>query len=125
MENYEKKNRIAQALQIRGMKQVDLCNKTGLSDSAISSWSKQRWQPKQKALFAMARALDVSELWLAGYDVPMERAPEQKKMDELAALVHQLRKNEELKEVCLSISNLSESQFSIVRAMVHELIGNK
>lgn len=73
MSDYIRNNRIAEALSIRNMKQVDLCEHTGIKKASINGWIKQRYQPKQEALYKMARALDVSEMWLAGYDVPMER----------------------------------------------------
>ena len=79
MDNYEKKNRISEALSIRRMKQVELCEKANIKKSSLNNWIAQRWQPKQDAIYKMASALDVSEMWLAGYDTPMERAPEQKK----------------------------------------------
>lgn len=116
----ETKNRIAEALNKRGMKAVDLVEKSGVKKSSLSSYISQRWQPKQKALFAMAKALDVSELWLAGYDVPMERPVEQIKMDELASLIHLLRKNEDIKNLCLSISKLNDNQLLIIKNMVTE-----
>lgn len=121
MEDYTRKNRIGEALNIRGLKQVDLVEKTGLTKASINNWLKQRWQPKQKALMTMARALDVSEMWLAGYDVPMERPAAQKKNDELAQLIHKLRKDEKLKELCLSIAKLNSDQFYVISNMVNEL----
>lgn len=120
MENYERENRISEALKIRNLRQVDLVEKTGIKKSSINNWIAQRWQPKQDALFKMARALDVSEMWLAGYDVPMERAPEQKKADELVTITHLLRKNDDLRNLLLSICRLNPSQLSIVENMVNE-----
>lgn len=120
MDNYERENRIAEALEIRGIKQIELCEKAGVSRSALSHWIKQRWQPKQKPLMAMARALDVSELWLAGYDVDMKRPAEQVRADELALLVHRLRKDERLKKLFLSICTLNSDQLSIVENMAAE-----
>lgn len=73
MENYKRENRIEEALDLRNMKQVDLCEKTGIKKASINGWIKQRYQPKQEPLYKMAKALDVSEMWLAGYDVPMDR----------------------------------------------------
>lgn len=119
-DNYERKNRISEALSIRGMKQVELCEKSGVKKSSLNHWIKQRWQPKQKALFSMARALDVSEMWLAGYDCPMERAPEQKKADELVKITHLLRKDDNLRNLLVSICKLNPSQYSIVENMVNE-----
>ena len=65
--------RLAQALAIRGMKQTDLCNKTGIPKSAISQYISGAFEPKQDRLSLIAQALDVDPVWLMGYDVPMEK----------------------------------------------------
>lgn len=121
MEDYTRKNRIGEALSIRGLKQVELVEKTGLSKASINNWLKQRWQPKQKALMAMAKALDVSEMWLAGYDVPMERPAAQKKSDELTQLIIEIKEDEDLKDLFTSISHLSNDQRKTIESMVNEL----
>ena len=121
MEDYTRKNRIGEALSIRGLKQVELVEKTGLSKASINNWLKQRWQPKQKALMAMAKALDVSEMWLAGYDVPMDRPAAQKKSDELTQLIIEIKEDEDLKDLFTSISHLSNDQRKTIESMVNEL----
>ena len=65
--------RISKALSIRNMKQTDLCNITGIPKSAISQYISGAFEPKQDRIFLIANALDVSEAWLMGFDVPMER----------------------------------------------------
>lgn len=122
MENYTRKNRLREALKIRGMKQVELVEKTGLKKSSINNWLSQRWQPKQDAIFRMAKVLDVSEMWLAGYDVPMERPAEQKKMDDLAKLINVIRKDERLCKLVVNISKLNGDQLTTVEGMVNELV---
>lgn len=122
MDNEEKENRIAEALKIRNMKQVELCEKAQIKKSSLNHWIKQHWQPKQKSLMAMASALDVSELWLAGYDVPMERHVEQKKMDELARLIHVLRKDEEITKLCINIARLEKDKREIIINMTNALL---
>lgn len=121
MEDYTRKNRIGEALNIRGLKQVDLVEKTGLTKASINNWLKQRWQPKQKALMTMARALDVSEMWLAGYDVPMERPAAQKKSDELTQLIIEIKEDEDLKDLFVSICSLTADQRTTIKSMVNEL----
>lgn len=121
MTNYEKRNRIREALVIRNMKQVELCEKTGLKKSSINNWLAQRWQPKQDAIMKLAKVLDVSEMWLAGYDVPMERPVEQKKSDELAQLIHSIRKDDSLKNLFLSICSLNNDQRKSIENLVNEL----
>ena len=65
--------RISKALFLRGMKQADLCNVTGIPKSAMSQYIKGSFEPKQDRIYLMASALNVSEAWLMGYDVPMEK----------------------------------------------------
>lgn len=65
--------RISKALELRGMRQVDLVEKTGIPKSAISQYCSGSFKPKQKRLFLIAEALNVDEAWLMGLDVPMER----------------------------------------------------
>ena len=75
MSNIEKEKvsvRILKAMEYRGMKQVDLVEKTGLSKAAISQYISDRNLPKQKAIYLLSKALGVQEAWLMGYDVPME-----------------------------------------------------
>ena len=121
MINYERKNRIREALDIRNMKQVELAEKTGISKGTINNWLNNRYQPKQTPLMKMAKVLDVSEMWLAGYDVPMERPEGQIKNDELAKLIMEIQKNEDLRHLFLSICNLSVDQRKTIESMVNEL----
>ena len=65
--------RIIRALELRGMRQIDLVEKTGIPKSAISQYCAGSFKPKQKRLFLIAEALNVDEAWLMGLDVPMER----------------------------------------------------
>lgn len=55
------------------MKQVDLCNKTGIDKALISNYLSGKYKAKQDKLHKLAIALDVSEGWLMGYDVDMDR----------------------------------------------------
>ena len=68
----EFKYRLEKALSIRGMKAIDLVNKTGISESAISQYRKGLTKPKHDRLVKIADALSVNPSWLLGLDVPME-----------------------------------------------------
>lgn len=65
--------RLKQAMDLRKFKQVDLCNATGIPKSAISQYVHGKFEPKHGRLSKIAKALDVNEAWLLGYDVPIER----------------------------------------------------
>ena len=66
-------DRIKEALYIKGMKQSDLCKLTQIPKSAISQYISGAFEPKQDRVYLIAKALNVSEAWLMGLDVPMER----------------------------------------------------
>ena len=66
--------RLRQAMEQRGLKQVELCEKSGIPKSALRQYLRGAFEPKQDRLWALAKALGVSEAWLMGYDVPMEPA---------------------------------------------------
>ena len=67
-------DRLRTAMDARGMRAVELARITGLSKARISQYTNGVYVPKADAMHKLARALDVSDLWLEGYDVPMERA---------------------------------------------------
>lgn len=66
-------DRIKQAMEIRDIKQTDLVEMTGISKGALSSYISGRYVPKQNNIYLLAKALNVSEAWLMGADVPMKR----------------------------------------------------
>lgn len=117
----QRKNRIEHALNIRGIKRIELADITGISKPTISNWINQKYQPKQESLMKLAKVLDVSEMWLAGYDVPMERPIEQKKSDELAQLIHSIRSDEDLKHLFINICTLTNAQRQTIKSIVNEL----
>lgn len=76
---YEKRvascgERISEALTKRSMRQADLCKLAKVPKSSLSLYLSGAYEPKQDRIFDMARVLNVSEAWLMGYNVPMERS---------------------------------------------------
>lgn len=65
--------RIKEALELRGLKQADLVQLTGIGKSSISTYLSGAYEPKQQNIFKIAQALNVSEGWLMGLPVPMEK----------------------------------------------------
>lgn len=120
--SYFRNNRIEEALNMRNMKQIDLCEKTGLRKSSVNGWIKQNWQPKQNALYLMAKALNVSEMWLAGYDVPMERSAQRIESERLQELAQELTSNKKYLNIMSLIVQLDDSQLSTVEMMLKGLV---
>ena len=65
--------RLNKALELKQITKAELSRATGISKSSLTRYSKGDWEGKQDAVFAISRALNISEAWLMGYDVPMER----------------------------------------------------
>lgn len=104
MEKKEKKvscgSRIREGLKLRDMTQGDLCRITGIPKSAMSQYCRGSFAPKQDRTGAIAEALNVSEAWLMGFDVPMERkaptSPEEgRRFDEVSELFGRLTATEQ------------------------------
>ena len=67
-------SRLRAGLDFKGMTQSELSKHSGVSKSSISRYLSGAWEAKQDAVYLLAQALDVSEAWLMGYDVPMDRS---------------------------------------------------
>ncbi len=65
--------RIKVALDARNMKPADLTKMTGILKSSLSNYLSGTYEPKQKNISKIARALNINEDWLRGLDVPMEK----------------------------------------------------
>lgn len=64
--------RLREGLSLRGMTQAELSRRTELDKSSISRYLKNEYKGNQDAVYKISQALNVSEAWLMGYDVPME-----------------------------------------------------
>jgi transcriptional regulator with XRE-family HTH domain len=113
--------RLAKALNIRGIKQIELSNRTNIPKSSISLYLKDAYEPKQDRLYEFAKFLNVSEVWLMGYDVPMERSDTQKKNDQLVELITLLRNDNEFLEMAQDLSELTPEQRQNIKPILSAL----
>lgn len=117
----ELKDRLKEALQVRQMRASELEAATEVPKSAISFYLAGKSKPKADRLYIIARALDVSEAWLLGYDVPMARTMEAKKNDLLAGLVVKMRSEPAFFDAVASMAELTPEQFDIVKGVIEAL----
>ena len=66
------KDRLTEAMALRGMRASELAKRTGLSKARISQYVHGKFIPKSDAILTIAEALGVSELWLMGKTASME-----------------------------------------------------
>ena len=112
-------DRIKEALTIKGMKQSDLCRLTQIPKSAISQYISGAYDPKQDRIYIISKALNVSEAWLMGLDVPMERDKEKNSSPEEPQL------NEGEKVLLDLFRRVPEDKQQLVLQMIRVALGNQ
>ena len=60
-------------MEIREITQTQLAARANIDKGQLSSYISGKYKPRQNNIDAIASALNVSEAWLMGFDVPMER----------------------------------------------------
>ena len=108
--------RISAALTIRGMKQSDLCKLAKVPKSSLSLYLSEAYEPKQDRVYDMAKALNVDEAWLMGYDVPMDK--EKTSPEELAL-------SEGEKMLVDLFRRVPEEKQELVLQMIRVALGNQ
>lgn len=121
MKQVELRERLRQAMDLRGLRATDLVEKTGIPKGTISYYLSGKTEPKADRLYILAQALNVNEAWLLGYEVAMTRTDNQKKNDQLAKLIVRLRTDEKFYKTVSDLAELSESQYRGVEQLISAL----
>ena len=72
MANEDFSVRLKKGLNIRNMKPIELAEKLGINRGIISQYLSGRYKPNHHRFYDIAKALNVSEAWLLGFDVPID-----------------------------------------------------
>lgn len=113
--------RLRDALHLKNMRASDLCQKTGIPKGAISYYLSGKSEPKADRLYIICKALDVSEAWMLGYDVPMERQPEQKNNDAIADIIVRLRTDAKFFKTVSALYGLDSDQLDSLAQLLQAL----
>ena len=76
-------------------------NNVKMNKSDISQYCSGKTEPNQEKLFILGNALNVSEAWLMGFDVPMERTPYKAESVQNSSVSAQCK---EIIEICNQLS---------------------
>ena len=117
----ELRYRLREALDKRNMKAVELSKKANVPEGAISYYLAGKSQPKGDRLYTLCVALDVSEAWMLGYDIPMERTAEQKKNDDLVKIIAQMRKDPKFFNIVSKLAELPTDQYDSLTTIISAL----
>jgi transcriptional regulator with XRE-family HTH domain len=116
------KDRLYLALSMRGKKAVDLTRDLQIPKSAVSQYLSGKSQNMDsERLYKIARYLDVSEPWLLGFEVPMERNAEKKNTQVIAAMSVRLRKDEEFLSVVSLLNDFDKEKLQKAKQILQLL----
>lgn len=110
--------RLKEALTDANMRQSELARLTDIDRGSISNYLSGRYEPKTSAISKMSKVLDVSEMWLYGYDYPKQRSEERKKNDELNKLIVRIRRDDEFADLVTMLNKLTPEQKDSVKQLL-------
>ena len=114
-------DRLQIAMDKRKIKQIDLARVADVNQGALSRYLKGSYAPKSATIYKLALALDVSDMWLEGYDVPMERSQKQKEIDFKNNLYKKIAQDMDLLKTISQYYNLPEEKQKTIRDLVDQM----
>lgn len=102
---------LKKAMQQKGISQTELCKRTGIPKGAMSQYLSGKFKPKQKRTYLIAKALNVSEAWLMGFEnADMERHDQQPSVPDFPLTNHE-------KEVIIAYRQQPSLQIAVDRTL--------
>lgn len=86
----------------------------GFEEGVIKGFLEKTREPDMEELSKLAEVLDVSYMWLLGFDEPKERPLWQKKNDQMAVLFNRLKVDERFFNMVATLSELPDEQYNTV-----------
>lgn len=125
MTEYERisttQERLREVMQKTGKKVPDLAKATGLNKGTIYRYLSGEVEPRHDATHKLALALNVSETWLWGYDVPKQRQDWQKKNDTISDAVVKMRTDEDFMSLVESLLALNSEKLVAAKIVLKAL----
>lgn len=112
------KDRLKEALEIRGKKAADLSKDLDIPKSAISQYLSGKSQNMDsERMYSICRYLNVNEAWMLGFNVPMDREIK-KKNDAMTDIVIRMQKDYDFFSLVEHLSSLDEEKIRGVKQML-------
>lgn len=104
------KERLYEAILYSGLQQVVVAERAGISKSLLNKYLKGVSEAGNDKLYSLSQALNVSPVWLMGYDVPKDRE------DDLIL-------QDEKDKINSFISSLGEDQLNKLKSLLINFFG--
>lgn len=126
-------NRLKYAMEISGIKQYELVEKTKIPKGSISQYVTGYVEPKSDRIYLLAKALNVNPVWLMGMDVPMEpptvdytvtNGPLSGTAIEVASVVNQVSSDARLLHYMQALLSLPEDKRKLIEDITYSYLPN-
>lgn len=122
MKNSITSKRLLEALNDKNMNQAELSRRSGVSESSLSHYINGSHKPSNLAAGSIAEILDVSPVWLMGFDVPkfLPTEEQEKNNKEILFLVNNIcksSKNKNINKLLALINEMTEEQIEMLYGM--------
>lgn len=115
----ELKDRLYEAMKLRRKKAADLSNDLDIPKSAISQYLSGKSKNMDSIrMYKICVYLNVSEAWMMGFDVPMERTQMQKNNDTLSDIIVRLRTDRDFFDVVNIINSLDADKLNLAKQVL-------
>lgn len=116
----ELKDRLHEAMVLRGRKAADIAKDLDIPKSALSQYLSGKSKNMDSVrMYRICVYLNVSEAWMMGFDVPMNRTQEQKNNDTLSDIVVRLRTDEVFFGVVESLNALDAEKLELAKQVLN------
>lgn len=116
------KDRLTYAMEVRGLRAVDIVERTGIPKGTISYYMTGKTEPKADRLYILAKVLNVNEAWLLGFDIPMDRPGENKKNDQLTKLIVRMRQDTKFYNIVEKLDQVPPEQLDNIAGLLAGLL---
>lgn len=116
------KIRLKESIDAKNISIKELADITEISRATIYRYLSGEMEAKSTALYKLGKALGVSEMWLAGYDIPKQRPPAQQNNDALADAVTRARTNSDFMETIKLVNQVSDTNLQHLNATIQALV---
>ena len=104
------KDRLYEAILYSGLQQVDVADRAGISKSLLNKYLKGVSEAGNEKLYNLSQALNVSPVWLMGYDVARTREED-------------LALQDEKNKINQFINNLGEESLNKLKSLLVNFFG--
>ncbi len=118
--------RLKEIMRLQGIRQVDIINMCKnnpyglkLNKSDLSQYVSGKFLPKQDKLTLLSYALNVSEAWLMGYDVPMKKQAIEKSNTD----IEDDNKNCTINQIQEKLKSLNINELAVISEIVSLING--